>query len=319
MHRTRLLLLSAAALFVLGAGLPGTANAQRLDLELWRLGNPRAITLWDGTTVPADELADERFRMLMVDLGLATHPTPGHPANTPGRAGAAFELGLRVAQIHPDASLANDSCPPGNSGCNIWVTRGNNPELPRDGRKAVPSRLLMPTLQARKGLPFSFELTGKAQYLAGSSNCVLTGGLRWALNEGFDFLPDLSVGTQVTRLIGARDFGLTTASADVLVGKWFGIAGSLSLAPYLGWQRIWVSGVSGVIDFDPANENPSDPTRDDTVFADVTMPENIFDRVVFGMRVRSYVGQILLEGSYTPMFLGMDPTLNFLVQAGLDF
>ena len=313
------LLRSSSIVLVLGLmfAIPWAAVAQSMDLELWRLGNPRPIKLHDDTQVPGDPLADERFRMLMVDMGLALHPTPAHPANTLGRAGGAFEIALRMPQIHPDATVGDGDCPPGNAGCRVWVTRGTNPNRPQ--QKQPPARLVLPELQVRKGLPFSFELNTRAQYLSGSSAFALSSGLRWALNEGFDFLPDLSVGGRATRVMGTRDFGLTMASADVLVGKWFGIAGSASIAPYIGWQRVWISAISGVIDFDPGNELPQDPTRDDTVFADVTMPENVHDRVVFGLRARSYVGQILFEGSYTPAFLDLDPTLNFVVQLGLDF
>ncbi|MFW6369135.1 MAG: hypothetical protein ACOC0J_00960 [Myxococcota bacterium] len=116
---------------------------------------------------------------------------------------------------------------------------------------------------------------------------------------------------------------MTSASprfpADVLLGKWFGIAGSLTIAPYIGWQRVWVSGVSSVVDFDPSAETLNDPTRDDTVFAEVFMTENIYDRVLFGLRLRSYVGQVIFEGCYKPAYLDLDPTVSFVLAAGLDF
>ena len=319
---------SAVLLLACLASVPGKSQAQSLDLELWRLGNPDYITLHDGTVVPdpsGDPEANQRlmadanlrFRMLMVDLGLAIHPAPAHPANSPGRAGAAFEIGLRMPQIHPQAAVMSDECPPGNPNCRIWVTRGTTPGRPNQQR--VPNRLILPSLQVRKGLPFSFELNSQVQYLVGSSSCVMSGGARWALNEGFDFLPDLSIGAQATRLVGTRDFGLTTASADIIVGKWFAIAGSATISPYIGWQRVWVSSFSSVIDFDPSHERMNDPTRDDTIFDDVPMAENIYDRVVFGLRLRSYIGQFLIAGTYTPMVLDMDPTLSLVFQAGMEF
>jgi hypothetical protein len=313
-HLRPALLLALAASLLL---VPERAEAQRMDLQIWRLGNPRPITLADGEVVPADPLANERFRMVMVDLGLAMSPTPMHPANSLGRAGAAFEFGLRLPEIHPVATLIGDSCPRGNPSCQIWVTRGNEPgRLPQ---QPPSSRLVAPVLQVRKGLPFSFELGSKVQYLAGSSIVAATGSMRWALNEGFDFLPDLSVGGQATRFVGTRDFGLTTASVDVLVGKWFAIQGMAAVAPYLGWQRVWVSAVSGVVDFDPGAEVFNDPTRDDTVFNEVFMASNAYDRMVFGLRVRSHVAQVLFEGNYQPEYLGMTATVGFTAKVGLDF
>ncbi len=303
--------------------VPSNSAAQHMDLELWRLGNPRPIELSDGTSVSPYLEADDRFRLLMVDLGLAMHPTPTHPANTLGRAGTAFEFSLRLPQIHPGATVQpgdrveEGDCPPGNPQCRIWVIRGTAegyaPQRP------PPSRLIVPTIQLRKGLPASFELNSKIHYLTGSSMVGLSGGLRWALNEGFDFLPDLSVGGQGTRLVGTKGFGLTTFSADVLLGKWFPIAGSATFGPYLGWQRVWVHAVSSVIDFNPGHEAADNPTGDDSIFDTVNAVDNGYDRVVFGLRVKSYVAQFLLEGSYQPDFLGLDPAFNIIFMVGVDF
>ena len=47
------------------------------------------------------------------------------------------------------------------------------------------------------------------------------------------------------------------------------LGGMAVLAPYAGWQRVWVSAISEVIDFDPGNEVIDNATADDTIFEDV--------------------------------------------------
>ncbi|RMG17241.1 MAG: hypothetical protein D6729_09080 [Deltaproteobacteria bacterium] len=287
--------------------LPAAAFAGRNDLQIYRLGNPK---------LPGSE-ANARFRLLMVDLGMAATPTPGHPAETLGRLGASIEIGARSAQIHPDARIDDGNCPTLNQACKVWVNEGSHP-----GRASIESAdpyLAMPMVHVRKGLPFSFEFDSKVQYIAFSEMYAASAGFRWALNEGWDFLPDVSVGGQGTRLLGNRDFGLTTAALDVMIGKWFGVGGMVVITPYAGWQRIWVSGVSEVIDFDPGNEDPANPTDDDTIFDEVLMGENAYDRFFLGVRVNSYLLQFLGEATYTPGYLGQDAALAFMAKLGIDF
>lgn len=299
-----------AALSLLASAAPGAAMANTMDLELWRLGNPNL-----------DAAANDRFERLMVDLGLAVTPGPGHPAETLGRSGTSFELGVRYAGIHQDATVAaqgGTGCPPGNASCAVWVNEGTSPG--RAPQRAPSPGLLMPFLQVRKGLPFSFELEGKLQYLAYSEMFAATAGVRWTLNEGFDFLPDLSVGGQGTRLLGNRDFGLTTAALDVMIGKWFGVAGMFQLTPYAGWQHVWVSGVSEVLDFAPGTEDPSNPTADDTVFRQVGLADHAYDRFFLGLRFNSYIVQVAVEGTYQPKVLDFaQDTFQVMGKIGLDF
>ena len=287
--------------------VPSMAWAGRNDLELYRLGNPK---------LPGSK-ADERFRLLMVDLGMAATPTPGHPAETLGRLGASIELGARSAQIHPDAAVDDGNCPTLNQGCKVWVNEDSHP-----GRTVIQGAdpyLSMPMVHVRKGLPFSFEFDSKVQYIAFSEMYAASAGFRWALNEGWDFLPDVSVGGEAIKKKRNRDFGLTTAALDVMIGKWFAVAGMVVLTPYAGWQRVWISGVSEVIDFDPGMEDPANPTDDDTIFSEVLMGKNAYDRFFLGLRVNSYLLQFLGEATYTPSYLGQDPTLAFTAKIGIDF
>lgn len=302
---TRTALALATALTFL---LPGIGHAQSRDLQLWRLGDPRA-----------DPAANQRYEMLAVDLGLALTPTPLHPAETLGRSGFGFEVGLRVVDVHQNAAAPaaeGAACPTANPECLVWVTEGSEPGLedPAD----PPGGLLLPVLQVRKGLPFSFELDGKLQWVPRSEMVAMTGGLRWALNEGLDFLPDVSVGGQVTRLVGNRDLGLTTAALDVMVGKWVGIGGMVQLAPYGGWQHVWIGSESRVIDFDPAGEIADDPTADDTAFASVDMGETAYDRFFIGLRAELDLFQLSVEGAWQPGPFDLADGFLFTTKIGLS-
>jgi len=310
------------ALMALGFGLlcvPGMAQAKPNDIQAWRLGNPS--TDYDG--------ANGRFRLLTTDLAMAFTPTPMHPAETLGRSGASMELGLRMAQVHGDATVEGDgSCQASADACRVWVNEGTAEG--RTSQVSVDNLFLMPTIQIRKGLPFSFEFESKFQYLANSEMFAATAGLRWVLNEGFAFLPDVSVGGQGTRLMGVREIGIITAGLDVTVGKWFNLGGMAVLAPYAGWQRVWVSGISEVIDFNPGAEDLANPTSDDTIFEDVLIGDNYFDRFFLGFRFNAYIVQVSVEATYQPThkvpgadnnpgFPDQGSTLSFGGKLGLDF
>ncbi len=310
MRRTSTMALSALVFGLAMAVIPASAEAKPNDIEAWRLGSPSVD--FDG--------ANGRYRLLSTDLAMAFTPTPMHPAETLGRSGASMEIGMRMAQIHADATVeGNGTCRSTPDNCRVWVTEGD-----------LDSLFLMPTLQVRKGLPFSFEFETKFQYLMNSEMFAATAGLRWVLNEGFDFLPDVSVGGQGTRVMGVREIGIITAGLDVTVGKWFSLGGMAVLAPYAGWQRVWVSAISEVIDFDPANEDLSNATADDTIFEDVLVGGNYFDRFFVGLRFNAYVVQVSFEGTYqpghkvpsgdgNPGYADQSSGLSFAGKLGLDF
>ncbi|MDF1564344.1 MAG: hypothetical protein P1V51_14940 [Deltaproteobacteria bacterium] len=305
--------IALSALVLSATCLPGLARANTNDIQAFRLGSP--ATDFEG--------ANGRYRLLSTDLAMAFTPTPMHPAETLGRSGASMEVGMRMAQVHADARVeGNGTCNNSADNCRVWVTEGN-----------VESLFLMPMVQVRKGLPFSFEFETKFQYLIHSEMFAATAGLRWSLNEGFDFLPDVSVGGQGTRVMGVREIGIITGALDVTVGKWFSLGGMAVLAPYAGWQRVWVSAISEVIDFDPANELLDNATADDTIFEDVLIGGNYFDRFFVGFRFNAYVVQVSGEFTYQPAhkvsaasvstgnpgFPDQGATMTFATKLGLDF
>lgn len=249
-------------------GLAAPALADPQDFQLHRLGLPSAES-------------NANFRSFANQLGVALASYNLEPPETLGH--SAFNFGLEYAVARVDAKPS------------VW---------PRQCGASCPTDLLlMPTIQLRKGLPFSFELGSKIAYLQYSRMTAATVEVKWALNEGFFYLPDLGVRGHGTRLLGARDFGLITAGVDVGLGKQFAIGGMATLTPYAGWNLIYVNATSSVIDFRP-ERSLSDAleraTENTGVFDQVKMSQkNDSNRFYGGLRYISLVFELTGEVSYT--------------------
>ncbi|QRK03967.1 hypothetical protein JQX13_27150 [Archangium violaceum] len=162
--------------------------------------------------------------------------------------------------------------------------------------------LLLPSVHVRKGLPFSLELGARVGWIDRSSMFATTGELKWAVNEGFTWLPDIGVRLHVTRLMGNRDFDLTATGLDLGVGKQFPLGGMVTLTPYGGIDFTGVMASSDTIDFDQGRTldstlNPANPYAglDNTgVYTQVKMGENINTRFYGGVR---FIGGALQLGA----------------------
>ncbi len=269
------------------AATPALADSQ--DFQLYRLGEPVG---GDAKTI------NNNFRIFANQLGVAVSSYNLTPPETLGH--SAFNFGVALAATKVDATPA------------YW---------PRAGTPAT-DLLLMPTAYVRKGLPFSFELGGKFAYLQYSRMSAATIEVKWALNEGFNFLPQLGVRGQGTKLIGARDLNLVTAGVDVGLGWQVPIGGMLTLTPYAGWHTIMVNATSGVIDFNPgrpladAQTNPTDHTG---VFDSVNLVDNMNNRIYFGVRLIAFVVELVGEGSISQVYGIKDRIWTYSAKLGLDF
>jgi hypothetical protein len=163
----------------------------------------------------------------------------------------------------------------------------------------------MPGFHVRKGLPFSFEAGVRVNYIEQSNMVATMVEVKWALNEGFLYWPDIGVRGFGTQLLGAREFNMTVAGFDVSVGHQFPIAGMFTLTPYAGWSSIWVASSSDVIDFNPGqteaqefSDNASG-TSSTNVFNQINLGDNRHDRFYGGVRFISYIVEVSLEVNYT--------------------
>ena len=200
----------ALAAAVLAATVGPAARAEPLDVDLSRLG-------------PADtQDARTRFALLSSELALALSSAILQPASTTGFTGFAVDLEAAATPVS---------------------RRGQVWPIP----SAQPSMLYVPAVHARKGLPFSFELGGRLLYLAMSNAYAAQAEAKWALNEGFAYVPDVAVRGAYTRLFGVKDWALSTADLDLLVSKRFALLGVTSLTPYVAARLTWISASSDAI------------------------------------------------------------------------
>ncbi len=262
------------------------------DFRIYQLGSP------------ADAASHMKFRLFANQLGVALS---GFNFETPSSGG---HTGFNVGLEYGAAKINHAYWPRFSGGDSDYV--------------------LMPALHVRKGLGFSFELGARVSYLQNSSMVAGTLELKWALNEGLRYAPDFAVRGYVTRLFGASDFDLTTAGIDVGIGKRFGIAGVMTLTPYLGWNLIFVHADSRMIETNPTRteeEAMQAPFSTLSYYDKVELSENYSNRFYGGLRFVFNVFEIALEFSYTKISIEHDiagvPTWlevwNFGGKLGVDF
>lgn len=272
---------SASALLTVACALLVSAPAQARDndLVLSRLSSFEPSPCANAPqnicgVVNADQ---DSFNLLVTDLGEVFAPRLANPAETLGEAGFAFGAMASLSFIPADADH--------------WQTavEDGNPE----------STLLTGHVQVRKGLPFSFEVAGNMSYLGNSEMFAMGADLKWALHEGFFYMPDVAVRGSVNTILGSEYLNLITAGWDVSLSKDFGIAGTLSIAPFAGYQNLYVIGSSRLINAYPQDPRPPQTSEDGDVFA----PEFVFEqyttsvnRFFLGARLNVWVLSFTLEG-----------------------
>lgn len=238
----------------------------------------------------------ESFKKITADLGEVFAPRFSNPAETLGEAGFAVNLMTSVSFIPAQETYWQQGVEDGDPN----------------------STLMTGHVQVRKGLPFSFELAGDMAYLFDSEMFTMGAHVKWALNEGFYYMPDIAVRGSVNTLLGADTLNLLTAGWDVSISKDFGLGGVVSLAPYLGYQNLYVISSSRLLnaypqDPRPPQSDPNDPTRifgPEFVFQQEVQPLN---RFFMGARLNVWILSFVAEG-----MLGENVN-QFNFSAGVDF
>lgn len=223
----------------------------------------------------------QSFQSLVSDMGEVFAPRLANPAETLGQAG--FAVGMMTSFSFIDADQ------------DYWKTAVED----RD----PSSSLFTGHLQVRKGLPFSFELAGNMGYLFDSEMFTMGADLKWSLNEGFYYLPDVAVRATVNTLLGGEELNLITAGGDVSVSKDFGISGVMSIAPYAGYQNLYIIGSSRLINAYP--QDPRPPQFDEDNPNQQFSPEFVFEqyttnvnRFFLGARLNVWIMSFVLEGVF---------------------
>ncbi len=272
--------IAAATFGLLAAALAGgTARASENDFRLNGTKDGQGILFscaQQGADGDCARFAprQELFRDFSTQLGLVMAPRMASPARTLGYGG------FHLSAMWSGSFVSSDA--------DYWLIT----ERGQQRRTAAP---MLSTLQleARKGLPFSFEVGANMMWLVGSQ--LVAPGLeaRWALDEGSDYLPDLSIRGAVNHTLGARDMMLTTAALDAMLSKSFGLFGMVNVTPYVGWSVLMIAATSRVIDPTPLVEAD---IVNNLVFARLSPTANVNHRLTFGLRTIYHVLNVSVQG-----------------------
>lgn len=270
--------LVCALVFSACLAVPTTAFAFDNDLELHKLGTPNALM---GATpaLEKDPWAQERFARFVSEFALALAPMPADLNATVGDAGFSIAFTPQVAFVHGRQNFSDGAMR------DVW---------PIEGELTDNKALFLPTLHLRKGLPFSLQVATDVTYISFSTMVAMSASVRWAIVEGFQWLPDVSVGAFVSTVLGTGPLSLVSGGWDVGSSYRFPIAGAAEGGVYVGYQRMGLSATTGNIDFNPASEDEANPFADDSVFeplpfGPVFNPKTQFNRVYFGAQIRHRV------------------------------
>jgi hypothetical protein len=272
---------------VLGAWAAGAAALAQNDLRITNLGNPAV-----------DPLMDTHFQALAKELGAAFTSVNLTPPETLGHSAWAINIELGVITLEgvtpPALDPATQVAPdlPGNRFFMPTVGSGFENRGP----------LLLPSIHVRKGLPFSFEMGARVTWMDRSSIFAGMFEGKWAVNEGFAYLPDIGVRLHALRVFNTRDFELTTAGFDLGIGKQFAIGGMITLTPYGGWNLVFVgANTRKPIDFNTTRTYAESVTlpAGTAKYTEMKLLENAHNRFYAGLRFIGGIVQITGEVSYS--------------------
>jgi len=220
---------------------PTTAQAGKYDLDLTPLGS---LEQQGGSAVIVQDNA--AFRSLSSELGTLIAPQPVDPADSLGLSGFAISADLTINTI--------------SGGQEYWRQTASGAD------NAVPTIQIM----GRKGLWPGIEVGAGATHLFDSRMWALAGYGKIAIHEGFHHLPipSIAVRASFARLLGAKDFNMTTAAPAVTISHLFGIGKSFSVTPYAGYEALIIFSRSQVLNANPSCDEFPDAFNEDPAVCD---------------------------------------------------
>jgi hypothetical protein len=180
-----------------------------------------------------NETAKASFKQLITEYGLAIAPSFIQPAETLGSKG--YELGVNYsfAKIG-QTNICDES---GNCGT-PWVgTYGG----------ANPGSLNLVTIEARKGLPASFELGGRVSYIFASHLFIFGVSGKFAILESVGYAPDIAIRATYTSLFGSKEVSIDVMTLDAIIGYDFSLAGMMAIYPYFAYSLTKITGNSNEV------------------------------------------------------------------------
>jgi hypothetical protein len=222
-----------------------------MDLALSRLrinGGKSGCGVPPGSTkVCADQ---ELFERLVSELAVTMAPPTSGPARGGGPRSFQLTLNSTVTSIE---------------GGRVYWTNGTEGDgSGKDGTtfNSSPQPVIVwNRAEARKGLPFGFEVGAALGQGANTSLWSYGATLKWTLVEGFHTglgrLPDVSFQAGIDRSVGSSQATVQLFSFDFTLSKPFAIDHTWTISPFTGLQTLWSHVESGMIDLTPGG--PADP------------------------------------------------------------
>lgn len=246
----------AAAIAVLALGAGRRARADTFDLTLERLVLPPdpndAKERYANPETPRNLAAGATaaYRTIISELGVALAPKALTTADT---------IGFNGFQFTVDYSMTNISNKPG-SACGEMHKDACPWQYAVEGGRnggSVPQFMHTLSVYARKGiwLPLpSFEIGAGATKLLQSDIYAVQVYGKLSLHEGFhDWpIPSFAVRGSGVRVLGASQIDLTMGQVDAELSKSFGVAGTVTIVPYLGAAVLFIIARGQVLDVTPA-------------------------------------------------------------------
>jgi hypothetical protein len=240
---------------------------------------------------------DAEFSKFATELGYVLAPRLASPAETLGYSG--FHVGALWSGTFVQSNQ------------NYW-------NITERGQTGSPNKMLQTLqLEARKGLPFSFEVGVTMMWLIESQLFAPGLEVRWALQEGYKYSPDIGLRGSVSHMVGNRDMNLTTIGLDAVISKAFGLFGMVNVAPYMSWSLIMIAASSRVIDPTPTVEGD---VSNNIVFKEIGATDTLHHKLTLGVRTLYYVLNVSVQGEFQMLdggFFGHVATIT--TKMGLDF
>jgi hypothetical protein len=231
-----------------------------MDLALSRLRVPSGQGGCPGPASIKFCPDQELFDRLMSEYAVAMAP----PTSGPARGG-----GTRSFQLTFNSTVTSIE-----GGRGYWLQgtegdgSGKNGGTLNDSPQSV---MVWNRAEARKGLPFGFEIGAALGQGLNTSLWSFGLALKWALVEGFHSglgrFPDVSLQLAIDRSVGSSQAALQLVSFDFTLSKPIVVERTWTVSPFTGVQLLFSHAESGLIDLTPggppdAKTGTPDPAKD---------------------------------------------------------
>ena len=251
---TRFRSLVAPCLAFACLAVPQVAHAAGLDLHFERFIDPNA----DSHT-PVENAS---YKSLMRDVGMAMGPRMAGPAASGGSLG--IEASYEISGVGT------------NSTADYWSKAATNPE----------SILTTQQVRIRKGLPYSLQVGGVVTSMSNSSLTAIGIELGVSITDGYKNIPDILFRPSIHTVLGNSQIDMFVVGADLAVSKSFGIAGILSLQPWVAYSPVFTHVNTHLVSLFPTEKTIRPVVASLAPLGDAShIADAISQRISLGLRV----------------------------------